>query len=113
MTHPPEFKLLQPEGILSAAVAKQLLQQVEECRQENINILLIDLENVAMIDSFGLGTLISIHTKLRLAGGKLYLCSLQKQANFLFDISAMDRVLDVLPNQQAFYERLQQTYSAC
>ncbi|MGQ9869770.1 STAS domain-containing protein [Leptodesmis sp.] len=113
MTHSPEFRLLKPEGILSASVAKQLLEQVEECRKENISIILIDLENVAMIDSFGLGTLISIHTKLRIAGGKLYLCSLQKQANFLFDISAMNRVLDVLPDQEAFYEQLQQTYSAC
>lgn len=113
MTHSAEFRLLQPEGILSAAIAKQLLQQVEECRKAEIKIILIDLENIAMIDSFGLGTLISIHTKLRMAGGKLYLCSLQKQANFLFDISAMDRVLDVLPNQQAFYEQLEQTYSAC
>jgi anti-anti-sigma factor len=113
MSHPPEFKLLQPEGILSASLAKQLLQQVEECRQEHINIILIDLESIAMIDSFGLGTLISIHTKLRMAGGKLYLCSLQKQANFLFDISAMDRVLDVLPDRQAFYQQFQQTYSVC
>jgi anti-anti-sigma factor len=113
MTHSQKFKLLQPEGILSASVAKQLLEQVEECRKENIHLILIDLENIAMIDSFGLGTLISIHTKLRMAGGKLYLCSLQKQANFLFDISAMDRVLDVLPNREAFYEQIQQTYSAC
>jgi anti-anti-sigma factor len=112
MTH-ADYKLLQLEGILSATVAKQLLQTVEECRKENITTILIDLENVPMIDSFGLGTLMSIHTKLRMAGGKLYLCSLQKQANFLFDISAMDRVLDILPNQDAFYEQRLQTSSLC
>jgi anti-anti-sigma factor len=113
MTHSADYKLLQPEGILSSTVAKQLLQDVEAYRKDNIKTILIDLEKIAMIDSFGLGTLMSIHTKLRMAGGKLYLCSLQKQANFLFDISAMDRVLDILPNQEAFYEQRLQTSSVC
>lgn len=113
MTSHISFKVIQPEGVLSAAVAKQMLQQFNEYCAEGASLLLIDLQNVSMIDSFGLGTLISMNTKLRLAKGKLYLCGLQKQARFLFDISALDRVFDILPDQQAFHEQLQQTYSAC
>ena len=108
----PEFRLMQPEGVLSATVAKQLLQQFEESRQENIKLLLIDLQHVSMIDSFGLGTIVSMHNKLKLAGGRLYICGLQKQARFLFDISALDRMFDILPDQQAFYDTIQLANSA-
>lgn len=103
-----DFRLLQPEGILTANVAKQLLQQFNEYQQEEAKLVLVDLQYVSMIDSFGLGTLMSMHSKLRMAGGKLYLCGLQKQARFLFDISALDRMFDVLPDQAAFYAVIQQ-----
>lgn len=103
MMNPPAFRVLQPEGILSANVAKQLLHQFNTYRQtEDTKFILIDLQNVSMIDSFGLGTLVSMHSKLRMAGGRLYLCSLQKQARFLFDISALDRMFDVFPDQATF-----------
>ncbi|MBF2028669.1 MAG: STAS domain-containing protein [Oscillatoriales cyanobacterium C42_A2020_001] len=108
MTSDRNFRVIQPEGILSASVAKQMLQQFEESQKEGIKLLLIDLQNVAMIDSFGLGIIVSIHSKLKLAGGKLYLCGLQKQARFLFDISALDRMFDILPDHQAFYQAIQE-----
>lgn len=97
-----EFRTLQPQGILSAAVAKQMLQAFDEHLQQGINLILIDLQHVSMIDSFGLGIIVAMHNKLKLAGGKLYLCGLQKQARFLFDISALDRLFDILPDQAAF-----------
>jgi anti-anti-sigma factor len=115
MTERSDFCLLQPEGILSASIAKKLLQDFNEYRQKepDVKLILVDLQNVSMIDSFGLGTLMSIHSKLRMAGGKLYLCGLQKQARFLFDISALDRVFDILDNQEAFYEIVRQTELSC
>jgi len=107
MTNCDDFRLIQPEGILSAAVAKLILQECESYQHQGINLILIDLHQVPMIDSFGLGVILTIHNKLKLAGGKLYLCGLQNQARFLFDISALDRLFDILPDQQAFHELIQ------
>lgn len=107
MTHHPDFRLIQPEGILSASIAKKMLQEFEDHLHQGIHLVLIDLQHVAMIDSFGLGIIVSMHNKLKLAGGKLYLCGLQKQARFLFDISALDRLFDILPDQAAFEATIQ------
>jgi len=107
MTNQNDFCLIQPDGILSAAVAKQMLQEFEKAQQQDIKLVLIDLQHVVMIDSFGLGIIVAMHNKLKLIGGKLYLCGLQKQARFLFDISALDRLFDILPDQQAFEAAIQ------
>lgn len=107
MSNCDDFRLIQPEGILSSSVAKQMLQEFEGYLQEGVKLVLIDLQHVAMIDSFGLGIIVSIHNKLKLTGGKLYLCGLQKQAHFLFDISALDRLFDILPDQQAFHQAIE------
>jgi anti-sigma B factor antagonist len=112
MTQPYDFRLIQPDGILSASVAKQMLQEFETYQQQHIHLILIDLQNVSMIDSFGLGIIVSMHNKLKLAGGKLYLCGLQNQARFLFDISALDRLFDILPDQQAFHALMQEQAAA-
>jgi anti-anti-sigma factor len=107
-----DLGVIQPEGILSAGIARQMLQQFAEYRQANITVILIDLQAVTMIDSFGLGTLMSMHTRLRMAGGELYLCGLQKQPRYLFDISALDRVFDIYPDQQAFETTWRETHQA-
>lgn len=108
MTQCVDFRLIQPDGILSASVAKVMLQEFEQYHQQNIKVILIDLQNVAMIDSFGLGIIVSMHNKLKLSGGKLYICGLQKQARFLFDISALDRLFDILPDQEAFHQAIRE-----
>jgi anti-anti-sigma factor len=102
MTLCSDFRIIEPQGILSAAVAKQMLQEFETHLQQDLKLILIDLQQVSMIDSFGLGIIVAMHNKLKLSGGRLYLCGLQKQARFLFDISALDRLFDILPNPQAF-----------
>lgn len=102
MTLCSSFRIISPQGILSASVAKQMLQEFETYLQQNIKLVLIDLQQISMIDSFGLGIIVAMHNKLKLSGGRLYLCGLQNQARFLFDISALDRLFDILPDQQAF-----------
>lgn len=102
MTHRNDFRLICPIGILSASVGKQILLEFESHLQAEIKLILIDLQYVSMIDSFGLGIIVAMHNRLKLSGGKLYLCGLQKQARFLFDISALDRLFDILPNPEAF-----------
>ncbi len=103
-----EFRVLQPEGILSAAAAKKLLASFDTYVGQAIPIILIDLQQVPMIDSFGLGIIISMRNKMKLSGGALYLCGLQKQARFLVDISALDRLFDILPDQATFHDQLAQ-----
>jgi hypothetical protein len=42
MTPCSDFRTLQPQGILSAAVAKQMLQTFDDYLQQDIKLILID-----------------------------------------------------------------------
>ncbi len=102
MSSNPNLKVIQPSGILTATGCPELAQEIKAALEAKVKIVLVDLQNVDFIDSSGLGTLVSVHTKLRLAGGKLYLCSPKDQARSLFDISDMDRILEIFPDRATF-----------
>ena len=95
-------KVLQPTGILTASTSTGLNQEVQSCLENATRTILIDLQAVDFIDSSGLGVLVSMHTKLRLAGGKLYFCSPQDQARNLFRIADMEQIFTVFATREAF-----------
>lgn len=97
------FKIIQPSGTLAATTSRVLLQQLNECLQAKPQAILIDCQNVSFIDSSGLGMLVAMHTKVRLAGGRLYLCSLNQQARCLLDITDMEQIFEILPSATEFY----------
>lgn len=100
------FKVLQPAGSFTAAVAHELIQQFKQDLEAGVRIVLVDLRNVDFMDSFGLGTLASWHSKLKMAGGKLYLCNLQTQVEMLFELSNTDRLFQICGNQDEFYAQV-------
>jgi anti-sigma B factor antagonist len=99
----PNFQVIQPTSVLTGTTAHELSQQFDQCLNENIKIVLIDLQSVDFIDSSGLGVLVSLHTKLRLAGGRLYLCAPKAQALTLFDVSDMDQIFTIFGSREEFY----------
>ncbi|WP_421654458.1 STAS domain-containing protein [Leptothermofonsia sp. ETS-13] len=100
------YKVIQPAGILTVMTASQLIQEFKDCLDAGVKNILVNLQNVDFIDSSGLGILVSIHTKLRLAGGQLYLCSPKDQARSLFDISDLDRIFEIYSSQEEFHQRI-------
>lgn len=102
MSFSAPLRVVQPTGILTATTASQLTQDIKDCLDGKVKTVLLDLQSVDFIDSSGLGTLVSIHTKLRLAGSKLYLCAPNDQARNLFDISDMDRIFEIFPSREVF-----------
>lgn len=99
-----DVKVLKPSGILASTTIPALLQEFNQCLESKAKIVLLDLSNVDFIDSYGLGILVSMHTKMRLSSGNLYLCSLKDQARCLFEIADMERMFDVFVNQAEFYK---------
>ncbi len=95
--------VLKPSGILTSSTANSLLEDFQKCVDDKVKDVLIDLDDVHFIDSAGLGTLVSMQTRLRLADGRMYICSPNDQARQLFDIADMDSVFDIYPNQAVFY----------
>lgn len=66
----------------------------------NRNILL-NLQNVKMIDSSGLGTLVGGYTTVETNGGQLKLVNLTDKASELMTITKLYTVFDVFDDEQA------------
>lgn len=102
MSSTNNYRILEPTGVLVGSTAQTLMQAVQNALEEKIATIALDLSQVNFIDSSGLGTLVSLHTKVRLAGGKFYLVNPQAQARSLLDISDMDRIFEVYDSRSDF-----------
>lgn len=63
--------VVRPEGDVVAAFVPELRSRLLELVRAGVRQLVLDLSNVKMVDSLGLGLLISAHNSLLQAGGKL------------------------------------------
>ncbi|NJN85733.1 MAG: STAS domain-containing protein [Leptolyngbyaceae cyanobacterium SL_7_1] len=96
------IKVVEPVGILDGTKAGQLRAQVNETMGNGADIILIDLSGITFMDSSGLGGLVSALKDVRLAGGRLCVCSLNDQVRILFELTSMDKVFEIYENRTLF-----------
>ncbi len=63
---------------------------------ETIQVISLDLRQVAFLDSAGMGYLVGLHKQAEGAGKKLYLFGLQEYIRKLVEITRLDRVLNIV-----------------
>ena len=61
--------------------------------------LVIDLQEVAYIDSSGIGMLVEIFRRVRAYGGSLRLCGLGERVLGVFEITKLDKFFRIYPGQ--------------
>jgi anti-anti-sigma factor len=76
------------------------LAEFKECCDRSAKIILVDLQEVHFIDSAGLGALVRMHTTLKSAGRRLYLCSPTQQVQLALEISNLDQIIPTLANRE-------------
>ncbi len=104
-----KLEIVRPVGILDNIHANNMRQSVVEHVQAGANLVLLDLQDVVFIDSSGLGALVMALKSVRSAGSRLFLCSIGEQARMLFELTGVDRVFEVFPNQAEFQKALERT----
>lgn len=106
MTH--LVKIVQPSGSLDSTKSQEFRQKITEIldTENNTKILLVDFKDVTFMDSSGLGALVLAFKALRAADRKLVLCSINEQVRILFELTGMDKVFEIFPNQEEFHRVL-------
>jgi anti-sigma B factor antagonist len=66
---------------------------------KNLKVV-VNLLNVAYVDSSGLATLVEAHQKIKSAGGKLKLTNLSPKVKGLFEITKLEKLFDIQPNEE-------------
>ncbi len=104
MTH--QVQVIQPIGSVDATKSQEFRQEITEIieRQSNTKIVLVDFKDVTFMDSSGLGALVLAFKALRAADRKLVICSINEQVRILFELTGMDKVFEIFPNQEDFHK---------
>ncbi|MEJ0052424.1 MAG: STAS domain-containing protein [Methylovirgula sp.] len=92
---------VRPQGRIDSATGpafeRDVLQQIEGGHRR----LLLDFADLVYISSAGLRIVLLAAKRMKSAGGRLVLCSLNPQINEVFEISGFSRILDILPSRDA------------
>ncbi len=62
--------------------------------------ILINFKDVSYVDSSGLATLVEMLKNIRSYGGKLKLSNLSAKIKSLFEMTKLERLFDILPDEQ-------------
>ena len=76
--------MVHPAGNVVAALVPELRSALREALAKGVNEMIIDFADVAMVDSTGLGLLISAHNSIGKTGGRLAVIHASKEIMNLF-----------------------------
>jgi anti-sigma B factor antagonist len=102
----PTIKVIAPQGILDSTKATDFRSQIDRSLNEGAKIILVDFSDVTFMDSSGLGALVLALKTIRGAGLKMFICSINEQVKMLFELTSMDRVFEILTDQQEFEQKI-------
>ena len=83
-------------GAREAQIIEQEIRKYAPPRKWRVAI---DLSQVTMLASMGLGMLVSMHKSCQQEGGKLVVCGLSDELIQLLKLTHLERVLRIVPNK--------------
>lgn len=92
-----DVTVLALQGNLDAATAAGLKQEVIAIADAKKNKVAVDLAQLTLIDSTGVGVLISLFKRVRALGGAVHFAGLVAQPKEIFRLLRLDRSLDLHP----------------
>ncbi|MCF2150284.1 STAS domain-containing protein [Desmonostoc muscorum LEGE 12446] len=101
-----EVKIIKLSGNLNATTSQEFRQSITKILEVGVKIVLLDFQDVTFMDSSGLGALVLAFKTLRAADIKLVICSINEQVRILFELTNMDKIFEIFPNQEAFNQVL-------
>lgn len=86
-------------GEVDASSVSQLRSHLDDLLAQGDHNFVIDLTDVAFMDSSGLATLVQLFKRVRIGEGDVRLCGLQPKVQRVFELIRLDRVFDSFPSR--------------
>lgn len=81
------------EGELDAVTVSDLRVEIEKLLMRQIGRVEVDLSQLRMLDSSGVGALVSLYKQVRARGGEVVVLGLRDQPLAIFRLLRLDRVM--------------------
>jgi anti-anti-sigma factor len=102
-----EFVTFRPKGYVSAANAKEFLEELTETvKSPNNEPLLVDMKEVEFMDSAGLMALIKAFRLAQSLERRFGLCSLAPSVRMMFELTQLDNVFEIFESRDSFKETI-------
>lgn len=88
-------------GRLDAVAAPELRPTIEQLVAGNCKYVVFDLDELTMIDSSGVGAIVSLFKRLRMKDGDVKIARLQGQPKEIFRLLRLDRAFDLFDDLPA------------
>jgi anti-sigma B factor antagonist len=83
---------LRVEGVLDALTAPEIRPMVEALVAERRKSIVVDLSSLRLIDSSGVGVVVSLSKRCKAYGGRVQVSGLKNQPLAIFKLLRLDRV---------------------
>lgn len=90
-----KIKVVKPGGDIVASMAKEFKQELRTQIKKEPEKLIIDMASVKMIDSIGLGVIISAYNSLKEKGSKLAISNVRNDILNLLKVMRLDNLFEV------------------
>ena len=101
-----ENTVLSVVGNLDAATAHMLKAEVVAIAEAKKTKVIVDLARLTLIDSTGVGVLISLFKRTRAISGQVFFAALTGQPKEIFRLLRLDRSLDLHPTVDTAADKL-------
>lgn len=95
-------KILQPSGILDNVTTNQLYQDIRNMVEDGVDIILVDFQEITLMNSSGIGNLVSTIKTVKVSGAKLFFCSLNERVQMILELTKLDIFLKTFANREEF-----------
>lgn len=93
--HAGDETTLEIEGTLDAVTAPELRTVVDQLVNEHRKSITLELSQLRLIDSSGVGVIVSLFKRVRANGGQVKIVGLRDQPRAIFRLLRLDRVFPV------------------
>lgn len=87
---------VKPENDLIGTASQDLRRKLQELLDQNKNHILVDMSNISLIDSSGIGVIIGIQNILKGKGGSIYLKNVSADIMKMFSMVHIDKHITIL-----------------
>ncbi|MEL4898525.1 STAS domain-containing protein [Crocosphaera sp. Alani8] len=105
--------VFEPNGYITAANVDSFQQQLMSFVTNNSDgNFLVDMRQVEFIDSAGLMAIVSVFRVAQGLNKKLSVCSLSPSVRIIFELTQLDRALEIYENRQTYESLFDQKIAA-
>jgi anti-anti-sigma factor len=103
-----DILIVKLHGNLDAATTQEFNAELDKHFQQGKSKVIIDCAHLAYVSSFGIGTLVTLQTRLRKRGGEVKLAAINAMVADVFKIVHLDKMLGIYGDiefaRESFYE---------